>query len=113
MRSRRQSPIPLSQAVDEMDPWACGRCYCDEPPPGESGTIECTNCAVRRWQRAVKSSAKAEALTESLAHALKECVDSSTLLLTGRCTADLLDEQKVTFARAYDVLEAYAKARGK
>lgn len=55
MSKKKKPPAPLTlyEVADEMEPYASQPCHCDFPPPGEFGTIECTRCAVLRWQHAV------------------------------------------------------------
>lgn len=109
-RTRRPAPPPLklTEVADEMEEWD-GPCHCDRPPPGESGIIECTPCAIRRWRRAVMAAIQREAQADELLVASEGLYGSATLLLTGRCPASLVEEQVPVIARASNAILA-AKA---
>lgn len=107
-KRKASPPIKLTEVSDEMESWE-SNCHCDFPTPGESGVIECSSCAIRRWRRAVFAAIQREAQAEELLEASELLYGSATLLLTGRCSAQLAEEQMPNFKRASDAILA-AKA---
>lgn len=49
---RKQERAKLREMSWEMADMI-GGCYCEPPPPGESGDIECISCSVKRWRQTV------------------------------------------------------------
>ena len=50
---KRADRILLERVIDELNGSARGSCYCDEPPPGEQGKVECTPCRDHRLAKAL------------------------------------------------------------